>query len=110
MQFLPRDIARDESTWRIRIQRRWPGQYPPLATVGPFPWTRACRGTVCIFGILFKLAKTEKDIYSVYFVELWATYLLIISMLNWMVRNSAFFLSVLSLCFLININESNTIK
>lgn len=38
-----REIARDESTWRIRIQRRWPGrQYPAIPPVTPFPWTQAC--------------------------------------------------------------------
>jgi len=37
-----RDLAEDEATWKIRIQRRWPGQYPALPPDNSFDWTRAC--------------------------------------------------------------------
>jgi len=37
-----RDIAADDSTWRIRIHRRWRGQYPALPPPSTFNWTQAC--------------------------------------------------------------------
>jgi len=38
-----RHITQDPATWRIRLAKRWPGQYPalPLAT-GEFSWSVAC--------------------------------------------------------------------
>jgi len=33
-------ITKDPATWRVRIAKRWPGQYPALA--GEVPWSLAC--------------------------------------------------------------------
>lgn len=35
-------IAKDEATWKIRIAKRWPGQYPAIPSSEPFDWTMAC--------------------------------------------------------------------
>ena len=35
-------IAKDEATWKIRIAKRWPGQYPAIPPSHPFDWTMAC--------------------------------------------------------------------
>jgi len=35
-------IAKDEATWKIRIAKRWPGQYPAIPPVQGFDWTMAC--------------------------------------------------------------------
>jgi len=35
-------IAKDEATWKIRIAKRWPGQYPAIPPSQPFDWTMAC--------------------------------------------------------------------
>eukprot|EP00092_Neocalanus_flemingeri_P006727 GFUD01007267.1.p1 GENE.GFUD01007267.1~~GFUD01007267.1.p1 ORF type:complete len:429 (-),score=115.95 GFUD01007267.1:225-1511(-) len=35
-------IAKDEATWKIRIAKRWPGQYPAIPPPQPFDWTMAC--------------------------------------------------------------------
>eukprot|EP00088_Acartia_fossae_P010254 TRINITY_DN1509_c0_g1_i1.p1 TRINITY_DN1509_c0_g1~~TRINITY_DN1509_c0_g1_i1.p1 ORF type:complete len:404 (-),score=82.95 TRINITY_DN1509_c0_g1_i1:254-1465(-) len=37
-----RDLAEDSSNWRIRVRRRWPGQYPALPPDYPINWTHAC--------------------------------------------------------------------
>jgi len=35
-------IAKDQATWKIRIAKRWPGQYPAVPSNEPFNWTNAC--------------------------------------------------------------------
>jgi len=35
-------IAKDEATWKIRIAKQWPGQYPAIPPNAPFDWTLAC--------------------------------------------------------------------
>lgn len=35
-------IAKDEATWKIRIAKRWPGQYPAIPPPHKFDWTIAC--------------------------------------------------------------------
>jgi len=35
-------IAKDEATWKIRIAKRWPGQYPAIPPKQEFDWTMAC--------------------------------------------------------------------
>jgi len=35
-------IAKDEATWKIRIAKRWPGQYPAIPPSKEFDWTIAC--------------------------------------------------------------------
>jgi len=35
-------IAKDEATWKIRIAKRWPGQYPAIPPSYKFDWTMAC--------------------------------------------------------------------
>merc|ERR1719233_1947099 len=39
-----RTIAEDEATWKIRIQKRWPGPYPACQPATGFSWTTACIG------------------------------------------------------------------
>jgi len=38
------NIANDEATWKIRIQKRWPGPFPSCQPGEGFSWTRACIG------------------------------------------------------------------
>ena len=33
-------LSKNQSTWRIRVSERWPGQYP--AVPADIDWTRAC--------------------------------------------------------------------
>ena len=35
------NISRDESSWRIRLTERWPGQYPAVPTRN-IDWSQAC--------------------------------------------------------------------
>jgi len=35
-------IAKDEATWKIRIAKRWKGQYPAIPPKQSFDWTLAC--------------------------------------------------------------------
>jgi len=35
-------ISNDQSTWRIRIQKRWPGPYPACPPTTSFSWAEAC--------------------------------------------------------------------
>jgi len=35
-------IAKDEATWKIRIAKQWPGQYPAIPPGLNFDWTMAC--------------------------------------------------------------------
>lgn len=37
-----RDIATDQGTWRVRLAKRWPGQYPPVPPSQPINWALAC--------------------------------------------------------------------
>jgi len=37
-----RDIARDQATWKVRLAKRWPGQYPAVASCQSINWALAC--------------------------------------------------------------------
>ena len=52
-------MACDEATWKIRVQKRWRGLYPPVQHDEHFPWTRACIGELSFLRIFAVLLLTK---------------------------------------------------